>query len=180
MGLGIGGGSAISRRIGARDQAGAGEVASHTLVLTFLIGISFCSLIFLAVTPIFSSMGAGDALEMTITYARIMSLGAFFVFFANVGAAVLRAEGDTKRAMWAIAFGTVLNIVLDPIFIYGFNMGVAGAAWASVISLVLSTGVILYWLFFKKDTYVPIEFRHFKWKRIKRNPFGLRIDYLQI
>jgi putative MATE family efflux protein len=164
FGVGIGGGSEISRRIGAKDRSGAGDVGMHTFLLTAIIALSFSLPLFFFIKNILILIGAGSALSMAVSYARIMIIGSFFLFFANVGIAVLRSEGDTKRAMWAMVFGAVLNIGLDPIFIYVLKLGVAGAAWASFVSLGVSSAIIFYWLFLKKDTFVPLHFKGFKYK----------------
>jgi len=60
--------------------------------------------------------------------------------------------------MNAMILGAVLNIVLDPIFIYTFKMGMAGAAWATLLSLAVSSLMMLNWLFFRKDTFVSFRF----------------------
>jgi putative MATE family efflux protein len=87
-----------------------------------------------------------------------------------VATSILRAEGDAKRAMWIMMFGAILNIFLDPIFIYTFGLGVAGAAWATIISMSIASLIVFYWLFIKKDTYVSLNFRSFKWdKEIMRD-----------
>jgi len=164
MGLGIGGGSAISRRIGANDRERAGLVATHTVFLTVVASAIFSLSLFFSIKFILFKLGAGNTLAMSTTYAKIIIAGAFFVVFANVGTAILRSEGDTKRSMWAMMLGAGLNIILDPIFIYGFKLGVAGAAWATIISFAISSILIGYWLFFKKDTYVPMSIRTFIFK----------------
>jgi putative MATE family efflux protein len=81
--------------------------------------------------------------------------------FSYISGALLRGEGDAKRAMYGLMAGSLLNIILDPIFIYWLDMGVVGAAWATVISLTFSALLFCYWLFFKKDTYLKITFRDF-------------------
>ncbi|MEZ5334443.1 MAG: MATE family efflux transporter [Methanolobus sp.] len=67
--------------------------------------------------------------------------------------------------MYAMIFGSVLNIILDPIFIYQLNMGVAGAAWATVISMGVTAVMMASWLFFKKDTYISFDFKDFSFER---------------
>ena len=74
-------------------------------------------------------------------------------------------EGDMKRAMYAMIVSVGLNTILDPIFIYILNFGSAGAAIATVISSLISTIVILYWILIKKDTYVDVNLREFKFDK---------------
>jgi putative MATE family efflux protein len=161
-GLGVGGSSAISRRIGRKDKAGADNTAVHTLILGLSIGLA-CSLPFVPfLDGIFASMGAtGDAGTLATQYSRILFSGAIFIFFASIGNNILRGEGDAKRAMYALVLSSVLNIVLDPIFIYVLDLGVAGAAWATLLSMATAALLIYYWIFVNRDTYVDITWRDF-------------------
>lgn len=165
VGLGIGGGSAVSRYIGANNKDNADKVATHTIVSMIAITILFTVPFILLCRPLYSAMGAGKALEMTVTYARIMFGGAIFIFFTNVGNALLRSEGDAKRAMYAMLAGSVLNMILDPILIYPLGLGVAGAAWATVISMALVSLVVFYWLYIEKKTYLNFSLKHFHFRR---------------
>lgn len=161
-GLGVGGSSAISRRIGARDKRGADSVAVHSIVLLVVLAIAFTVPFYIFAEDLFGTIGAGATLTMTVEYGQVIFLGAIFLFFSNVANAILRGEGDAKRAMYALAFGAALNCVLDPIFIYIFGWGVGGAAWATVLSLGISSALLLYWLAVKSDTYVSFKLRGFK------------------
>lgn len=164
MGLGTGGGAAISRRIGARDTEGANSVATHTLVLMAILAAVIAIPLFVFAGPIFQAIGAGGTTPLAVAYAQIMFGGTFIIFFPSVANAILRAEGDAKRAMYAMAFGSGLNIVLDPIFIYVLGLGVAGAAWASVLSMGATSLFMMNWMFLRKDTYVRFAFRGFRFE----------------
>ncbi len=161
-GIGIGGSSAISRRIGQRNKKAADNTADHTIILGILVGLAL-SLPFLPfLEKIFSFMGVkGNITQMSSDYARVLFGGAVFIFFSNIASAILRGEGDMKSAMYAMLLGTGLNVVLDPIFIYTFDMGVVGAAWATLTSIVVSAILLFYWLFVKSDTYVKIKLKEF-------------------
>lgn len=165
-GLGVGGGSAISRRIGARDKAGVDNVALHTFVimLTLTIALTAFGLVFLR--NLFMYSGAGNTTELGVEYSRVIFGGSFVFFFTNVANSILRSEGDSKRAMKAMILGSGLNIVLDPIFIYILGLGVTGAALATVISYASSGLLMFYWFFIKKNTYVSFRFRFFKFDRV--------------
>ncbi len=113
---------------------------------------------------------------MAVGYAQIIFAGSIFIFFTNVANAILRSEGDAKRSMYAMMLGAILNIFLDPIFIYdkltisnitipGLGLGVPGAAWATVLSLGISSVVMFNWLFLRKDTYVNFKFNGFKFNK---------------
>jgi putative MATE family efflux protein len=162
VGLGIGGGSAISRRIGANDKKGADQVAIQTLVFMVVLSIIFTIPFFIFAENIFTLIGAGETVGMATAYGRIMFAGTIIIFFTQVANALLRAEGDAKRAMYAMMLGAGLNIVLDPIFIYTLDFGVAGAAWATILSFSISGIIMCYWLFVKKDTYITFNFKNFK------------------
>lgn len=166
MGLGVGGGSAISRKIGSRDKVGADKVASHTMVILILITLAYSALFIMVIDDIFQGMGAGDVKDEAVLYARIMFAGSLSIFFMNVGNNLLRSEGDAKRAMQAIVLGSGMNIVLDPIFIYTLGLGVAGAAYATIISITTAAILMFNWLFLKKDTFVTFHFRGFHFDRV--------------
>ncbi len=163
MGIGVGGSSAISRAIGAKNRSRAGNIAEHTLLMGIVIGtaVGFSMLPFL--DTIFRTMGASPHIAALATsYGTIIILGSPLMFLSSLGNAILRGEGDTKRAMYLMLISSVLNMILDPIFIFSFGMGVVGAAVATVISIALSASVITYWLAIKKDTYVQLRLRYFR------------------
>jgi putative MATE family efflux protein len=161
-GLGIGGGAAISRMIGARNKSGADCVAVHTMLMMGLLAAVVTVPVYLFAGSLFVLLGAGPAAGLATEYAQALFLGTVFILFTNVAYALLRGEGDAKRAMYAMVVGAVGNMVLDPILIYSLNMGIAGAAWATVISIVASAAILAYWLFVKKDTYVSFHLQGFE------------------
>ena len=160
-GLGIGGGSAISRKIGAKNKKGADNAAVHTLIMMCVLAILYAVPLFVFSDDIFRAIGAGRTTATASLYARIMYSATIISFFSFIANAILRSEGDVKRAMFAMVLGGILNVVLDPIFIYILNLGVPGAAWASVLSMSVSALLLFYWLFLKRDTYVAFRFRDF-------------------
>ncbi len=164
-GIGIGGGAAISRRIGGQDKAGTDKVATHSVISTLIIGL-LTSIVMLALLPYaMEFMGAGDALHLSVAYSRIIFAGIIFLYFNASAVSILRSEGDAKRAMYAMAVGGILNIILDPIFIYVLDLGVIGAAIATIISMFLTTILTFYWLFVQKKTFVKFHFRGFQFDR---------------
>jgi len=118
--------------------------------------------ILISLPEILTVMGAGESLGLAVQYGQIVFGGLIFLILSSVASGILRAEGDVKRATYAMAATAILNIILDPIFIYSLGMGVAGAAWATVISSSLSSGLIIYWLVLKRDTYVSLSMKDFK------------------
>jgi len=164
-GLGVGGGSAISRKIGAKDKAGADSAAVHTLIAMVVIALLFSIPLFIFAEDIFRAIGAAQATATAALYARIIYSAAIISFFTSIATAILRSEGDAKRSMVAMILGGILNAVLDPIFIYVFGWGVPGAAIATVVSICFSAVLLFYWLFLKKNTYVTIHFRGFHFNK---------------
>ena len=161
-GIGIGGGSAISRRIGADDRIGTDKVATHSIVCSILCGGITCIVMLILLPWAMHFMGAGSALRLSIHYSRVIFLGMPFLFFNASAVSILRSEGDAKRAMIAMALGGICNIVLDPVFIYGLDLGVVGAAIATVLSMFFTTSLSSYWLFIQKRTFVKFRFKGFR------------------
>ena len=171
VGLGSGATSSISRFVGAHDKNRASDSAAHSIIILFIASI-ILTLIFLVIQePLLRIYGAsGTALEEALSYSTPLFLGLIGIMFANGASGILRGEGDMKRAMYAVVVSVILNAILDPIFIYTFGLGAAGAAIATVLSSLISAIVILYWLLVKKDTYVDINLRKFKFNsKISKN-----------
>ncbi len=164
-GLGAGAASVISRRIGAHDKAGADNAAIHAILITLILSAVLTIPLILLTGPIVLLFGAGETAGLATAYGQVVFLGMVLLLFTNVAYAILRAEGDTKRAMYVMGASSVLNMILDPILIYGAGMGIAGAAWGMILSMVLVTVVLLYWFLVKKDTYVTLSWRDFSWDR---------------
>lgn len=164
-GIGVGGGSAVSRYIGALDRGGAQKIAAHSHVLVLLIGTAVTVPTFFWAPQIFAVLGAGPVVPLATAYGRVMFAATLVVFFAHVSMALLRAEGDVKRAMTAMLLGAGLNIILDPLFIYGLRMGVAGAAWATVISMSLTALLLCRWICFHKDMWITVTLKKFRFQR---------------
>jgi putative MATE family efflux protein len=174
VGLGVGGAAAISRRIGAGDKEGADSVAAHTIYFMIIISAIFSIIFFVFAEIIFMGMGAGDVTAKATEYGRILFAGSIVIFYTQVATAIFRAEGDANRAMNALMLGAGLNIVLDPIFIFTLEMGVVGAAWATFLSMSITSLLLFYWMFMKKDTYIQIKFRSFSYnKNITKDIFGV-------
>jgi putative MATE family efflux protein len=161
-GLGAGATSLIARCIGAKNKKGADNAAIHSLIMTLIVAAVLTVFILISLPSILTVMGAGESLGLAVQYGQIVFGGLIFLILSSVASGILRAEGDVKRAMYAMAATAILNIVLDPIFIYYLGMGVAGAAWATVISSGISSAMILYWLLLKRDTYISLLLDDFK------------------
>jgi len=164
-GLGAGVGSVISRRIGARDRAGADNAAVHALLLVVVVSAVFTIPLILLTGPIVALFGAGETSGLATEYGQVVFLGMVLILFTNIAYAILRAEGDAKRAMYVMGASSCLNMVLDPLLIYTAGLGIAGAAWGMIVSLLMISAVLIYWFFGKKDTYVTIAPATFSYDR---------------
>ena len=156
LGLLFGNGAAsyISRLLGRGDKENADKVASTALYSSVSVGavIIIISMVFLH--PILKLLGATDSiLPFAATYAGIYIVSCIFNVFNVTMNNIVTSEGAAKTTMCALLTGAVLNIALDPLFIYVFDLGVAGAAIATAISQVVSTCVYLTYIFRKKSVF---------------------------
>lgn len=164
-GLGAGVASVISRRIGAGDKAGADNAAVHALLMVLVLSAVCTVPLILLTGPIVALFGAGETTPLAAAYGQVVFLGMALLLFTNIAYAILRAEGDAKRAMYVMGASSCLNMVLDPVFIYAAGMGIAGAAWGMIVSLIAVSIVLLYWFLGRRDTYITISYRKFAWDR---------------
>ena len=163
VGLGSGATSSISRFVGAKNHEGANKSAAHALLIFLIASIILTAILLLVQEPLLRAYGAsGQNLAEGIKYGTPLFAGLIAFMFGNGGSGILRGEGDMKRAMYAMIVSVVLNAILDPIFIYVLGLGSAGASLATIVSALGSASVILYWLLVKKDTYVNVSLRQFK------------------
>ena len=160
-GLGAGGNSLISRYIGAEDKHSANNAAIHNLILSFIVSIIITVLFLTFLKPLLVLMGASSVLDYAMEYAFIIFAWTFGLLVPPIVGGAFRAEGDIKRATVPIALAAIINMILDPIFIYVLNMGIAGAAWATAIGPFISLLLMFYWIFVKKDTYLSYSRKDF-------------------
>lgn len=156
LGLLFGNGAAsyISRLLGQRKEEQANKVASTSLYCSLTIGIILILFCVVFLKPILILLGATKSiLPYAMTYAGIYIISCIFNVFNVTMNNIVTSEGAAKTTMLALLTGAILNIALDPIFIYTFDLGVAGAAIATAISQVVSTLVYLYYLFSKKSIF---------------------------
>lgn len=156
LGLLFGNGAAayLSRLLGRGDKETADKVASTALYSSVFIGaiIIICSVIFLE--PILKQFGAIESvMPYAITYTTIYITFSIFNVFNVTMNNIVSSEGAAKTAMCALMSGALFNVILDPIFIYTLNMGVAGAAIATAISQIVSTLVYLSYILQKKSVF---------------------------
>lgn len=173
-GIGAGANSLIARFIGANNFKQANNAGLHAIVLCVIVSVIFTILMLVLLVPILKAMGAGDTIQYALDYGYII-FGALIIFvYSGVASAIFRSEGDMKRATYAIAVTAIMNIILDPVFIYVLNLGITGAAWATVISASLSCIVMSYWIWGKKDLFLDLTLKNFHYEG------KIMIDTLQV
>ncbi|MFA5014627.1 MAG: MATE family efflux transporter [Actinomycetota bacterium] len=149
MMIGIGSASIISRALGKNRKDIAQSTFGNAFILNLMISAVCMAIFYAFMEKLLVFFGASaQVLPYARDYAYIMLIGFIFLSFSISSNNFIRAEGNPRAAMYVMAIGAVLNIILDPIFIFVLHMGVKGAAIATVISQVISsTYVILYILF---------------------------------
>lgn len=146
--FGIGGTSVISRALGQGRREYARQVCSFCMWSCVVVGVALSALFLLGMEQILALVGASaDTWEPTKTYLTIVAFCGPFVLIANCYNNILRAEGQSTRAMMGQVIGNLTNVVLDPLMILTFGWGIAGAAIATVLGNVVGAGYyILYFL----------------------------------
>ena len=161
MAIGIGGSSIISRALGANNKEKALKTFGNQITLTLLITVAMAAVGLYFVNELIPAFGGkGDIFEPAKIYYRIVLYGVPVLALSMMGNNVLRAEGKPKIAMIAMIIPSVGNLLLDYILINVFDMGMAGAAWASTVSYVLCFLFIL-WFFLSNRSELRISFSHF-------------------
>lgn len=164
-GIGAGANSLIARFIGAKNVKQANNTALHSLLLTVIISLLGSVLMYFLLPLILQVMGAGSSLQLALEYGGVLFTFMIIFIYSNVATAILRSEGDVKRAMYVMAITAIFNIVLDPVFIYILDMKVMGAAWATILSGLISCLVLFYWLHYKKDTFLNLNRDQFQFDK---------------
>ena len=155
-GLGAGGNSLISRYIGAENKKSANNAAIHNLILSAVVSVIITIIFLTFLKPLLLMMGASSVIDYAMDYAFIIFAWTIGLLMPPIVGGAFRAEGDIKRATLPIAVAAIINMILDPIFIYTLNMGIKGAAWATAIGPFISLLLMFYWIFVKKDMYKDI------------------------
>ncbi len=160
--IGIGAASIISRNLGARDNEKADHVAGNSFFAVVFLGTLICIVGLTFINPILRAFGATDVLlPYAKEYLQVILVGSIYFPFAVSTNNLIRAEGNAKVAMFSMIIGTVLNIILDYIFIFPLAMGIRGAALATIISQLVSVIYILIYLYSGKST-LKVKLHHLK------------------
>jgi len=138
MGIGIGGASIISRTLGTGDSDKAERTLGNMVTLVVISSVIFTIIGLIFIDPLLKIFGASeDVLPFAREYTKYILIGTVFFAFSAAMSNAIRAEGHAKFAMSVMLFSSIVNIILDPLFIFNFNMGIMGAAVATVISQIV-------------------------------------------
>ena len=168
-GIGIGAASAISKRIGAGNKAEADRTATHAIVLVLIGTVIMTILLFVFLEPIIRVFATGaeeGTIQQCLSYGRPIIIFMTIFMLTGVLSNVMRSEGAAKRAMYILILAAVINLILDPFFIYdyGLGWGMTGAAMATVTAECVALAAMFYWYFIKKDMYLRFRFRGFRFE----------------
>ena len=142
--FGLGGSSLISRLLGQGEEKRVRHVSAFCSYGAIVWGVLVGALMLIFRQPILHLLGASsDTMDSTMAYYSYLALGAPAIIFTLVPSNILRTEGMAVASMVGSITGTVVNIILDPIFIFGLNMGAGGAALATVLSNVVSAVLLI-------------------------------------
>ena len=157
-GLGSGATFALSKYLGEGNKQKADNASVHAIIINIVVSLIVTLILLIFLNPILNVMGAGHTIEYAMDYGVI-------VILSNGLYGIFRGEGDTARPMYAMAASAILNMILDPIFIYTFNLGVKGAAFATLISILFMILLFMYWFYIKKDTYLKPYHSNFQFRK---------------
>ena len=166
--LGIGGASNFNLELGKGYPEKSKHTAGTAASTLIIIGIILCITVRIFLEPLIIGFGATNKiLEYSMEYTGITSYGIPFLLFSIGVNPLVRADGNAKYSMIAIVIGAILNTILDPLFMFVYNLGIAGAAWATVISQIISALLLL------------IYFPKFKSVKFSLNDFIPQLHYLK-
>ena len=167
MGLTSGFAVLISQKYGAKDEVGVKEAVASSIILSIIATILVTFISVLSAKPLLTLMNTpSNILKDASTYIIILYAGNIAIIFYNMMAAILRALGDSKTPLYFLIVSSVLNIILDLVLIINFKMGVAGAAYATVISQGVSAILC-----------VIYTYKRYKILRLKKDDFKVKKKY---
>lgn len=164
--LGIGGASNFSLELGAGREDDAAKSAGNAITMMAIFGIALFLIVTIFLTPMLKFFGAtDDVLPYAQTYTRITSIGFPFLIINTAISKLILADGSPKYSMTSMLVGAVINTILDPIFIFVFDMGMAGAALATIIGQIVSFCISVKYAF------------HFHHIKLTRKSFQLKFKF---
>lgn len=163
--FGIGGASAFNLSMGKGDKKLAAYYMGNAIAMLVLCGIVLCVFTEIFLKRLLNFFGSpDDVLNYAMTYTRIVAFGFPFLIYTTGGGHLIRADGSPKMTMICNVSGAVINTILDAVFVFGFDMGMAGAAYATVIGQVVSAFLTFNYL--RKCKSVTLKKKHFRMRRV--------------
>lgn len=162
--FGIGGSTYISRLLGGKDKRGVRKTSAFVFYASIISGLLLSLICLIFIEPLLILLGVSkETINPTRSYTVIMLAGGVFKVLSFSLMQIIRSEGSPKEAMFGNIMGTILNIILDPIFLFVMNWGISGVAAATLISEIFSS---LYYILFiwKKSTFLSLKFSDFMLK----------------
>lgn len=158
----------LSLRLGEKKEKEAGKGVGNGIAISIIVAILLCAITLIFLPQLLNLFGCTEALRTyAIAYGYIIGIGLPFMMVGTTLNSIIRADGNPKYAMTSMVIGAVLNIILDPIFIFVFKMGVEGAAIATVISQIVTFAMNI------------IYIKKFKSVKIGKEEFKLKLNVLQ-
>ena len=158
--IGTGTNSIIARKIGQKDFEGTYNAILHGIIACTILGVIFVGISFF-LKDILELMNVTQSIDLAIAYLTPMFICSFVFLFSNLFTSTLQAEGNSKTPTALLIMSNVMNLILDPIFIFVFGWGVKGVAYATILSVLLNVIYMLYWYLTGKSE-VVLNFKHFR------------------
>jgi len=180
--IGVGSAARFSLELGKGDFREARLSVTHAVWMAGVLGIVYAILVVVFMRPLLLAFGSTEnVLPYALEYVRYTVIGMPFLIFTNVMSNLIRADGSPKYSMMCMVVGAVINIILDPVFIYIFHMGVGGAALATAISQIISCGLAVGYLWRFKQVRLDAEsFRPQLRRCVKNASLGLSNSLNQV
>ena len=162
--IGIGSASLFSLNLGAGEKEDAVQVVGTAFTMMLVFGVIYAVLIEIFLVPLLTAFGAtAEIMPYAKEYTRITAIGMPFLIVNNGMSNLARADGSPKFSMTCMLIGAIINTILDPVFIFIFKLGVAGAAWATIIGQIVSCLVAVSYL--KRFRNVELKAHYFRLHR---------------
>lgn len=155
---GIGGAANFNLSMGRKEKEKAVSFAGGAIGMMLILGVVLCVVSEIFLEPMMRAFGATDqVLDYALLYTGITAYGFPFLIVTTGGSNLIRADGSPKYSMLCTLVGAIINTILDPLFIFGFDMGMAGAAWATIIGQIVSGLMVLGYLTRFKTVHIPLK-----------------------
>ncbi len=162
--IGVGGGTAVSRTLGKADTERANRILGTMLFMVLVLGVGAIVVAFIGTKQILLMTGASEqVLEPASQYLSILLLGGPLSIFTMAMNNLVRSEGNAPMAMFSMVTGAVVNVLLDPLFIYHLGFGMRGAAMATVGANLVTTGIMTWYLYSGKSS-LALHFSHIRFR----------------